>query len=153
MSKKRKLSVAYASDFRIIGVYTTLKGYRFCWMVNNQLRTDMKRLTDFSYPPFKSSEAASFPVFHYEDFGLMRQYFLLANKCGNGFLLDQPKNLDFILLLQSSGALNDLETVLTKIRQIKLVQAAVLLDEQMSVRTRTVLYDFEMCISKALGEQ
>ncbi len=146
MIKKRKLNIEYAIEINVFGVYSTLKDYRFCWMLNQQLGFDMKRIPDLSFTPHKASVPVLFPVFYYELSKLRTQLFLVVNRSLNGILCDEPKNMDYLFLVKSP----DSEVVNKQMNSLKTlpdVQTVFALDINKNKRTKTVLYDFELFLS------
>lgn len=147
MIKKRKLNIEYSIEINVFGVYATLKDYRFCWMLNKNLGFDMKRIPDLSFSPNKASEPVLFPVFYFELSKLRTQLFLVVNKSINGVLCDEPKSMDYLFLVKSP----DTETVNQLVDGLKTlpdVQTVFELDIRKNKRTTTVLYDFELFLSK-----
>lgn len=150
MAKKLKLDIEYTPDFRLIGIFSPQKDYRLCWMLNNQLKTDLCRIPDFIYHPFKKAEASSFAVYNYDSGMLRTRYLLLSNRASGGLLLPDPKNLDFLFLIWKPDTGQDIEHVLNHVRKLSAVQAAFVLDDSITARTKEVLYDFEMYLNEVL---
>ncbi len=151
MKKKRKLSIEYIPDFNTIGIYTSQRNYRFCWLLNKNLNIDLKRLPDFLYPPCKQTEAVPFPVYFDENQQLLLQFFLIVNKTTNGILFDRPQNMDLIFLLRNSAGQAHPETLLSSIKKIPLVQAAYQLDDNLGNRAPGIFYDLEMQFGNLLS--
>jgi len=150
MSKKLKLDLEYTPDFLIIGVFSSLKDYRLCWLLNKQLKTDLRRLPDFVHHPAKQEGEESFSVFHYESEALRARYFLLSNRGSQGILFPEPKNMDYLFLCRQSPAGSDITKLVKSIREVPAVQAAYLLDKIPHRTAKGVLYDFEMYLNDAL---
>ncbi len=146
MAKKRRLIVEYAPEFKAFGLFTSLKGYRLCWLLNKDMGIDMKRTPDFLHPPHKSSQPVSFPVFLYQNPSLLQKYFLLANKTTQGFLLEQPKNMDFVFLVKNPVDHGHVDEVVNYMKQTPNVQAVFPFDETQGKRAINVFYDFEMFV-------
>lgn len=144
MAKKRKLVLEYAPDFKAFGLFTALKGYRLCWLLNKDMGLNLKRVPEFMFAPHKATQAVSFPVFFYSNPALLLQYYLLMNKTSEGVLLEQPKNMDFLLLVRNPVDRGHVDEVVKYIKQTPNVQAVVPFDENLSKRVMNVFYDFEM---------
>ncbi len=146
MSKKRKLSIEYVPEFTNIGIFTSQKDYRLCWFLNQTLNLDFKRLPDFLHLPYKQTKESPFPLFFDELPQLLIQFFIIVNKTSAGILFDQPRNLDFLLLLKNSSGQANAEEIMNSIKNIPMVQAAYLLDGKLGKRATTIFYDLEMHI-------
>ncbi len=146
MAKKRKLVLEYTPDFKAYGLFAALKGYRLCWMLNKDLGLSLKRMPEFSYAPYKATQAISFPVFFYKNPALLLQYFILVNKTTQGVLLEQPKNMDFLFLVRNPVDYGHADEVVKYMKQIPNVQAVFPFDEKPGKRAINVFYDFEMFV-------
>ncbi len=146
MAKKRKLVLEYSPDFKVFGIFSALKGYRLCWLLNKDMGLDMKRMPDFSYTPLKANQKVSFPVFFYKNPALLLQYFLLVNKTSQGVLFEQPKNLDFLFLVRNPVDHDHADEVMKYMKKIPNVQAVFPFDEKQAKRAINVFYDFEMFV-------
>lgn len=144
MTKKRKLSLEYVPEFTAIGIFTPRKDYRFCWLLNQNLNLDFKRLPDFWQIPYNQAESVPFPIYFDDTPSLLLQYFLIVNKTPAGILFDKPKNLDLLFLLKNGGGQADPEEITGSIKRISMVQAAYLLDDKLGKRAANIFYDLEM---------
>ncbi len=150
MAKKLKLDIGYTPEFRLTGIFSTQKNYRLCWLLNNHLKTDLRWLKDFPYVPYKQEKESLFPLFYHASESLRTRYLLLANKSPDGLLLPSPKTLDYLFLSWHPDTHEDLQGLQSKIRRVPGVQAAYLLDDQLTARAREVLYDLELFLNEAL---
>lgn len=146
MVKKRKLNIEYSIDLKAFGIYSTLKDYRFCWMLNKHLGFDMKRIPDLPYIPKKTHEPVYFPVFHHEIPELRTQLFLVVNRSINGILCDQPKNMDYLFMVKSPDS-ETVDNLVNSLKTLPDVQTVFTLDTSKNKRNTTVLYDFELFLS------
>lgn len=144
MAKKTKLSIKYAPDFKIIALFSQLKGHRICWLMNHYLQFDLKRLPDFCFTPYKQDETIQFPVYGHEDGTKRLHYFLVTNKSPEGILFELPKNMDYLLLVKNPGTGFDLKAFVEKLRKVDHIQGAFPLDNHLGSRSDIILYDFEI---------
>ena len=151
MSKKLTLDMEYTPEFRLIGVFTPLKDYRLCWLLNRQLKTDLRRLPDFTYYLKKQDVSEEFSADHYKSRETREDYFLLSNKGNHLTLLPKPKNMDYLLLLRQAETASDTTALVKSIRKIPAIQAAYILDS-FPAGAKEVLYDFEMFLNEALKQ-
>ncbi len=150
MAKKLKLDIGYTPEFRLTGIFSTQKIYRLCWLLNNHLKMDLRWLKDFSYPPHKQEKESLFPFYSHESKHLRTRYLLLENRSPGGVLLPTPKNLDYLFLTWYPDIGADLDGLLKQIRGTPGVQAAYLIDDQLTEGAREVLYDFELFLNEVM---
>ncbi len=146
MTKKRKLSLEYVPEYTAIGIFTPRKDYRFCWLLNQKLNLDFKRIPDFWQKPYNQDDPIPFPIYFDETPELLLQYFLIVNKTPAGILFDKPNNLDLLFLLKNQSGQADPEEIIKSIKRISVVQAAYLLDGKLGKRAANIFYDLEMHI-------
>ena len=53
----------------------------------------------------------------------MNTYRLISNRCDNGFLLEELKNIDYLLLIEPNDEVFKISDVITKIKSIPFVAA------------------------------
>ncbi len=150
MAKKLRLHLEYTPDFEAIGISSNQKDYRLCWHLNRELRLDMRRLNDFTYFPKGSESNCPFSVFYHAIPELKLKYFLVNNRCSEGVLLAEPKNLDYLLLVQGPETPPPLDELLKQLRSVKAIHAAFLLMQDMGRRSTAFFYDFEHYLREAL---
>lgn len=150
VKKKLKLEVSLTSEFRVMGLFTTQKDYRLCWLLNQHLQLDLKRLPDFEYTPLNQSVPGRFAIYHCHVPELRMRYFLVCNKCSKGVLFGEPKNLDYLLLLKQPGDQWQPKELINSIREMPAMQAVYSLDGKLGNRGDAFLYDFEMYLGEAL---
>ncbi len=148
MAKKYILYLEYKHAFKAIGIFSALKDYRLCWMLNKQLGIDLKRMPDFCMPPDSTGKAACYPVYQHEKVNLFLNILLVANKCEDGLLFKTPKNLDYILLFKSPDDLYNLTETLSEIKNIPQILAAVLLENLPTNRASEFFFDLEMYLTQ-----
>lgn len=150
MTKKRKLTLEFVPEFTAIGIFTPRKDYRFCWLLNQNLKLDFRRLPDFWQKPYNQAEPIPFPIYFDENPSLLLQYSLIANKTTAGILFDKPKNLDMLFLLKNDSGQADPEEIINSIKKISVVQAAYLLDDKLGKMAANIFYDLEMHLGSVL---
>ncbi len=148
MAKKHILYLEYEHTYKAIGIFSALKDYRLCWMLNNHLGIDLKRMPDFYMPPDNTGKTACYPVYQHEQDNLFLNILLVANKSEDGLLFKTPKNLDFLLLLKSPDDLFNITTTISTINKIPQVLAAVLLNNLPPKRTSEFFFDLEMYLTQ-----
>ena len=102
--KKRKLEIEYSYDFELIGVISSMKGYKLAWDINHHLGTRLVRQTDLSIQ-FSDEVNCRYTHFSYQ-----RPHYclrLLKNRPHEGqgtkyLLVPEFPHSDFIVLSQGA---------------------------------------------------
>ena len=123
--KKRRLEIDYSYDFELLGIISSLKGYKLAWEINNRLELKLTKKEDLSILT-KNKEAAHFSHFvHQVESTILR---LFRNKPGEEelaktVLVPEFPHFDFIMLVQSEDTAKSkrLQEVLRMIPSVELV--------------------------------
>jgi hypothetical protein len=87
--------------FMAIGIVSTSRSHRVCWMLNKSLRLELKRDPDIEiFSKSKSSRHHAFYSFFDEN--LQIRYRLIENKKGVSLFLPEVKNADFLVVIDLS---------------------------------------------------
>jgi hypothetical protein len=123
--KKKRLDIDYSYDFELVGVISSIKGYKLAWEINNQLGVNLIREDNLQIT-FKNRSINTFSYFSFQVEGYILKLF--RNKPNEGeasrnLLAPEYPHFDFILLTQSDdpGKLNRLQEVLRAIPSVELV--------------------------------
>ena len=129
MSKKNILKLLPDDEnySALFGLSSHENDYRVCWALNACLGLHLTKSNDHSsfHPKLKLHQ--TFSCYSYIDFYL-QEFKLISNRCDNGFLLDEYKNIDFLFAINVKGkALSSIEFI-EKIKTISFVSAVFKLD-------------------------
>jgi hypothetical protein len=122
--KKNKLDIEYSFDFKLLGVITSVKGYKLAWELNQLLHINLVKQPDLVVG-FKNSDEKSFPFYAYETRLNRLKLFKnkpLENDPGKYFLIPEFPHFDFIIL----AAMQEPEAYLKLIDTIKSIPAVQL---------------------------
>lgn len=123
--KKNKLIIDYEFDFELIGIISSVKGYKLAWEINQLLGTHLVKQPDLVVG-FKNNEEKNFS--HYAHETLLNRLKLFRNKPndvenGKYFLIPEFPHFDFIILAQMEEH-HTTNSVITLIKTIPTVQLA-----------------------------
>ncbi len=85
---------------RLLGVVAPVKGYQFCWQLNNRLRLDFRINHDIEIQLTKKQRKYFFGVYEFHEDNNSLQHFLYSNQFDGEYLLPEFKHLDFLWLLK-----------------------------------------------------
>lgn len=123
---KLTFSLENEYDFELIGISCHSKDYRICWSLNNALKTNFKRIEDYEIQ--KKNELINFPFFEYIDEDNNIEYFVIANKSSDGYLVNEKQSIDYFLVLKGSITDKYVEDLAKKVKEIDLVIIAHRID-------------------------
>ncbi len=108
---------------RLLGIVAPIKGYRFCWQLNRQMRLDFRMNNQIEIPVAKKKRKYFFSVYECpSDFSPLT-HFLYNNQFDGEALIPELRHLDFFWLLKGDEISDDMMLELTtSIRTIHGVQ-------------------------------
>jgi len=106
--RKNKLQIEYSYDFELLGIRTSLKGYKLAWELNKILNTRLIRQQDLVIH-FKKGITGSYD--HYAFRTPLNNLNLFRNKAAEGEnsvpeLVPEHPHFDFIVMTQSEEKLS-----------------------------------------------
>lgn len=115
-------------DFVLVAVTAQLRDYMFCYKINKQLGTDFCKVTDLEML-FNADE----DFFYFSRYFFMlpetgTEFYILANKGTEGFLVPEMKEADFFLLIRNYIDEDDLKAIISRLNQIPEVLVAAEVD-------------------------
>ncbi len=99
--KVHKLTEKEVINFSLIGIASVENDYRLSWMLNNACGWKLSRQENMVVFHKRLGEKQEFSQFRYHDEESLFLYRLISNRCENGYLLEEMKQIDY--LLQVSG--------------------------------------------------
>ncbi|HSV89198.1 MAG TPA: hypothetical protein VLH61_11205 [Bacteroidales bacterium] len=147
MPRKTPLKLDYKSPFTAMLVFSSQKGYRLAWLLNNQLEFELKRLGNF-LNTVAEHQPSNHELYGFYQANLRMHILLLENKSNTGALIIQEKPVpDFILFFYNLPKGYDLKGFLSKARKIKELLAIAPMDERYAGKYYGYFYDLEVFLS------
>ncbi|MCK4922691.1 MAG: IPExxxVDY family protein [Bacteroidales bacterium] len=128
MIKKIKLDYKPDFDFLLIAIVSFEKDYKLVWDINNSLNFDFVREDDYKVFNTKSKSEQTFPSFVFKNHDQYINYRLLTNKSDQGFLLDELKNIDYLLLIRGDFLEEYDKIFQKKLQKLQSVQSAFIIE-------------------------
>jgi hypothetical protein len=126
---KKFLKLELDFDFILIAVTSQLKDYRLCFNVNKFTETDFRKTEDLIVN-FKGTASKYFSKYVHRPLNSECEFFLIANKGTEGFLIPEMKEADYFILIKDFIDEEDLEFFLSRLKLVKDIQAAVELNPE-----------------------
>lgn len=126
--KVHKLKFNPEYDFFLAGISSHENDYRISWALNKILDLNFTKTADHSIIDNKYPEPLLFSGFFHEDDVNLLSFWLLANRCPNGFLIGEIKNIDYFLIIHGDINKNFISQLLKKINGLSMVNTAFQID-------------------------
>jgi hypothetical protein len=123
-----KLQIGETNSFTLIGISSHENDYRLVWAMNNAFSFQFTRIENLVIFNQKLSADLEFSRFIFSDEDKYLTYHLISNRCPDGFLFPEIKNLDY--LLQITGELDSkhLAVILKELKKVGIVSASFMID-------------------------
>lgn len=115
-------------DFVLVAITSQLKDYMFCYKINKQLGTDFSKITDLEMLFSNDEELFYFSRYFYLSPESDTEFYVLANKGTEGFLVPEMKKVDFFLLIRNYIDKDDLKAIISGLNKIPEVLVAAEVD-------------------------
>ena len=126
--KTHKLSIKEVFDFKLIGISSHENDYRVSWAINQYLNFNLTKTDNHIAFNEKKGEKQEFSLFIFEDEDNFLKYILVSNRCDDGFLLQELKNIDFFLQVHGDYSIKEFEGLVDKLRGIDIILTTIIID-------------------------
>ncbi|WP_461450239.1 IPExxxVDY family protein [Mucilaginibacter sp.] len=115
-------------DFVLIAVTTPLKDYRICYLINKYLNFNLAKTDDLKVEIHPNTEAVFFSMYtyHWEDSDT--DFFFIANKGSDGYLIPEMRKTDYFLMIKNYIDEDELDNLVSSLNRIAEIVAAVKID-------------------------
>jgi len=118
-----KLSSEPMVSLILFGISSHENDYRLSWAMNEHLGFKLTRTDNLQSFNQRLNVDQEFSNYFFTDQESMNTYRLISNRCDNGFLLEELKNIDYLLLIEPNDEVFKISDVITKIKSIPFVAA------------------------------
>jgi hypothetical protein len=115
-------------DFVLIAVTTSLKDYRVCYLINKHLNFNFTKADDLAVDIHPGAPAVYFSLYLYNWEASETDFFFIANKGTDGYLIPEMKKADYFVMIKNYIDDDDLDTLITGLNRIPEIVAAVKID-------------------------
>ncbi|MBL4655247.1 MAG: IPExxxVDY family protein [Bacteroidia bacterium] len=126
---KQVLKIEYNYDFSLLGIVSSEKIYRLCWVLNQELPLDLLRTDDLEIFSGNSSTSQYFPRYIDQNSSENEGYiYLLGNKNSGRYVIPDRKEADYFLILNGDAIMENIDSVVNQLKLIKTIQAVYKID-------------------------
>lgn len=115
-------------DFVLIAVTTSLKDYRVCYLINKALSFNLTKTPDLEVDIHHGAEPVLFSIYHYNWEATETDFYFIANKGSDGYLIPEMRKADYFLLIRNYIDEDDLDNLISALNRIPEIVAAVKID-------------------------
>jgi hypothetical protein len=116
------ITEAFFDGTRLLGIVAPIRGYQFCWNLNNAIGLDF-RINELEIKRIYKKREYSFSVYEYREPTGSLEHYIYNNKFDGEYLLPEFKHLDFLWLMKEDEVSDAyLKQTIQIIRSISAVQ-------------------------------
>lgn len=131
--KVHKLKVDTQFPFITIGISSHENDYRLIWAVNANLQTRFAKIDDFIVTGTSGTEN-KFSRFYFEDEDRYLSFYIISNRCDNGYLVPEYRTVDYFVFLKGQTLPGFSEETIRRLKQVDIISTAFLIDNK-SIRS------------------
>jgi hypothetical protein len=124
IKKSHKLIVEDDFQFFLVGISSHENDYRLSWAINTHLKMALKRSENLQIHNPRIEQDQEFSIYQFTDPEMVLHYYLIANRCDNGFLLEEMKNIDYVLKISGDADKNFPGQLVNKLKKIDIITTA-----------------------------
>ncbi len=128
--KKLTLTNYIDFDFALFGICSQEDDFKICWCLNKALGLDFERVSDIELLQSKQKNQVNFACFFFRDSETELDYYLIANRNGNSWLIPEQKQTDYFLRIVGESELYNDELILKLIKNLPQVMTAFILNPE-----------------------
>ena len=98
--RRHKLEYKEKFDFLLFGLSSHENDYRLAWKINQDFSLNFERGENHRLISKKTGQAHEFALYSYDDEDTFYMYYLLSNKSEQAVLLEELKNIDYLIVIQ-----------------------------------------------------
>jgi hypothetical protein len=123
-----RLQIGENNGFTLIGISSHENDYRLVWAMNNTFSFQFTRIENLVIYNQKSGTDLEFSRFIFTDEEKFLTYHLISNRCPDGFLFPEIRNLDYLLQITGELDSKQLSMVLKELKKVGIVSAIFMID-------------------------
>ncbi len=125
MTKKKVHKLDFTPDynFTMFGIISDEKDYKLIWDINNMTGWALERVDNYLLYNRKTQNENEFPLFLYQNNDGFSIFRLISNKFNGNILLEELRNIDFLLIIHDLSGNMDLSLISSKLKKVKAIRA------------------------------
>ncbi|MBK0382193.1 IPExxxVDY family protein [Pedobacter sp. SD-b] len=124
---KKFLKLELDFNFILLAITSQLKDYRLCYAINKYTETAFRKDEDLTLA-FKNAPVKYFSKYLYCPEGTECEFYLIANKGNEGYLIPEMKETDYFILIKEFIDEEDLDLLISRLRLVNEIQVVIDID-------------------------
>lgn len=112
----------------LLGISSHENDYRLSWGINENLGFRLMKTNNYTSYNARLKQDQEFSTYSFAEDENENGYRLISNRCENGFLLEELKNIDFLLLIDTRDTSFDVKELITRMRSVPFIFAVFHID-------------------------
>ncbi|MFP4366188.1 MAG: IPExxxVDY family protein [Bacteroidales bacterium] len=117
-----RLTGAGPDNYRLLGISSHENDYRLSWAINNRLGLNFRKSENITVTDNKGGKL-EFSLFRSPANGKTAGINLISNRCPDGFLIREMKNIDYFLQVFEDPTSGNIESIAINLKSIDIVSA------------------------------
>ena len=115
-------------SFVLVAITAQLKDYLFCFKINKALSVNFIKIDDHELVFAAPKPVSYFSKYQYKPAELDTEFYIIANKGTDGFLIPEMMKVDYFLLIRNYVDVEDLRLMISSINRIPEIVVAAEVD-------------------------
>ena len=148
---EKKITNELTTDYKLVGIASSLKEYKLCYHLNTFLNCDFRKLTDLIFEPTDRTRKIQFSVFKAGNEEDQNQFVVFTNKNLQDVLLPEISNFDYVLQIHGKYEEDELKNLIAGVKQFpEVLMTAEIPLKKIKSRERLV-YEEEKPVQKLIS--
>lgn len=154
MTKNRGIiSANYENEFVIIGIACHLNDYRIVHFLNKISNFSFIRYNDLIVYQKNNETPLGFPFYYFDDTENCTTFHFISNRSPDGIMINEWKQIDFLLISFGAGNNIDLKAIIKQIRGIPNVLAVSEMPITKKINIELLITDVELHINEIIKKE
>jgi len=140
---KHRLDFEYTIDFELVGVVSAVQEYKMAYLLNQQLKLQFKRTTDWEVTYPKKKDLQYFKKYDFKDELLKRVFYLIKNKNNSFHCLPELSILDYLFIISGDITKDELSQYHHQIKKIPIISSALIIEADKIKNIENIFIDEE----------
>ncbi len=148
---EKKIKNELTTDYKLVGIASSLKEYKLCYHLNLLLNCDFRKLTDLVLEPAGRTRKVQFSVFKAGDEDDKNHFNVFSNKNFQDILLPEISNFDFVLQIHGLYDDEDLRSLIAGIKNFPEVMMTAEIPLKKIKSKERLIYEEEKIVQKLIS--
>ena len=108
----------FYEDTSLIGIVSSLPGYKLCWLINRRFDYEFERDPDFTIEQPRKGNLLVFPLYHHEPACSGDSHHIYTLKSGKDSILPEIKEFDYLWMVKASDHEHLAKAIVTALKTL-----------------------------------